>query len=215
MYVSIASLDWNQVEQTPRGEVYEVCDADEEGWALFMESEAPETKCGKMEWIDGRIAIVEFPSRERGDLVGAFVRCVTQNISLDAYLHPSVGGSTPRHLPYHEADLSYGPTSQGGGTLPPGIQWRDWDTLKLEIGYSRGWGHGPGATYKLYMVLHRDGHLPLDVSTRVEAPHTVVKLNSRLLLGLAPRARLPRQPPVPVGLFIDLYEILELTRARF
>ncbi|KAG2818212.1 hypothetical protein PC116_g17017 [Phytophthora cactorum] len=53
----IASL----VYRTARGQVYEVCEIE---WNEFMESEAPESKRGKMEWIDGEIVLVELGTTE-------------------------------------------------------------------------------------------------------------------------------------------------------
>ncbi|KAG2783941.1 hypothetical protein Pcac1_g6238 [Phytophthora cactorum] len=59
----IASL----VYRTARGQVYEVCEIE---WNEFMESEAPESKRGKMEWIDGEIVLVELGTTEYGIFVG-------------------------------------------------------------------------------------------------------------------------------------------------
>ncbi|EGZ11389.1 hypothetical protein PHYSODRAFT_404903, partial [Phytophthora sojae] len=93
----------------------------------------------------------------------------------------------------------------------------------VEIGYTRGWGLRPGqldwkadqwaaipgVNYKLHGVLHRGRHLPRQDPIPILQPHTIVTLDSRLLLGLAPRVRLPTQPPIPARIPIDLYAILE------
>ncbi|KAE8996512.1 hypothetical protein PR003_g19946 [Phytophthora rubi] len=239
----IAALDWDRVKQTPRGEVYEVCVADEEDWKLFADSDAAESKCCKMEWIEGKVVIVELSSRTQQDFVAALSRYMWRNDTVQAHLHFSQAARTPPHLRQLEPDLCCGPLPQCGGILPPGIRWEDWDTLKIEIGYSRGWSHRPGqldwkanewakipgvnyilcvkvedrlasATYKLYTVLHHNRRLPIEIPIRIEAPRTVVKFDSRLLLGLAPRERLPAQPPVPARVAIDLYAILEYARVR-
>ncbi|KAE8909556.1 hypothetical protein PF005_g9842 [Phytophthora fragariae] len=237
---AIASLDWDRVEQTPRGEVYEVCNADEEDWKLFLDSEAPETECGKMELIEGKIVIVEFPSVERGAFMGAFSRFLTHDAVIDTYMRPRPAVRTQNY----EADLSFAPTPQTGAALPRGLRWTQWHTLRIEIGYSRGWGHRRGqldwkanrwatipgvnyvicvavedgltsATYKLYRVPRQNDRLHDQDPISIEAPRTTVILDSQVLLGMSPRARLPTQPPVPARLAIDLYATLEYARVGF
>ncbi|KAE9027887.1 hypothetical protein PR001_g11873 [Phytophthora rubi] len=204
---AIASLDWDRVEQTPRGEVYEVCNADEEDWKLFLDSEAPETECGKMELIEGKIVIVEFPSVERGAFMGAFSRFLTHDAVIDTYMRPRPAVRTQNY----EADLSFAPTPQTGAALPRGLRWTQWHTLRIEIGYSRGWGHRRGqldwkanrwatipgvnyvicvavedglasATYKLYRVPRQNDRLHDQDPISIEAPRTTVILDSQVLL---------------------------------
>ncbi|EGZ10815.1 hypothetical protein PHYSODRAFT_337587 [Phytophthora sojae] len=57
-------LDWDQVMQTPRGQVVPVYKATEAEWDAYVYSELQKLNSTSMEWIDGEIFIVERPSYE-------------------------------------------------------------------------------------------------------------------------------------------------------
>ncbi|KAG6961574.1 hypothetical protein JG687_00007635 [Phytophthora cactorum] len=198
----IASL----VYRTARGQVYEVCEIE---WNEFMESEAPESKRGKMEWIDGEIVLVELGTTEYGIFVGTLASYFFLTTMMFARTIDLIWATV--RLP----------------NLPSGWRWCQWQTLKVEVGHLRQWGNDRGqldwkanewatipgvnyilyvavedhmasATNKLYTVVRTNQRLPVQNPIPIEAPQTVVKFDSRLLLGLTPRAQLPTRPPFPV-----------------
>ncbi|RLN32220.1 hypothetical protein BBJ28_00005179 [Nothophytophthora sp. Chile5] len=235
----LASLDWKQVLETPRGHAVYVCDAFETDWNAFVEREDQKLKSTHMEWIDGKIYIVELPSPEHEHYIGAFHEVILlSNPVVHTYLtfHGQMCVSTRRgYLP----DESVGPSGQVlGVTLPHGLhRLRDWHTLKLEVGFSRRWGHSDGqldwkadvwtrfpgvryvlcvavedelvsASYKLHRVEHEARRLPHQDPVPIVAPQTVVTFDSRLLLGLQAGDALSGGFPDPLA--VDLYAVLEM-----
>ncbi|RLN32211.1 hypothetical protein BBJ28_00005184 [Nothophytophthora sp. Chile5] len=229
--------------ETPRGHVVYVCDASEADWNAFVEDEGQEIKSTPMEWIDGKIYIVELPSPEHESYRCAFHNLFLRDRVVDAYM-ASHGGSYVATLRRYEPDDSFGPTREvTGAVLPPGLQrFGDWHTLKVEVGHWRRWSHSKGqldwkanewttfpgvryvlcvavedelagASYKLHRVEHEARRFPHQDPVPIVAPQTVVTFDSRLLLGLQPGDALPDGFPDP--LVVDLYAVLVRARHGF
>ncbi|RLN57439.1 hypothetical protein BBJ28_00005142 [Nothophytophthora sp. Chile5] len=136
------------VLETPRGHAVYACDASETDWNAFVEDEAQEIKSTHMEWIGGKIYIVELSSPEHESYRCAFLLefCLRDRV-VDRYLI-SWGQSyvDVQTRPRYEPDQSFGPTREViGAVLPPGLPhfWA-WHTLKVEVGHRRRWRHSDG-----------------------------------------------------------------------
>ncbi|RLN57443.1 hypothetical protein BBJ28_00005146 [Nothophytophthora sp. Chile5] len=242
----IEELHWDQVLQAPRGHAVYVCDAFETDWNAFVGSEDQKLKSAHMEWIDGKIFIVELPSLEHDSYSATFLlEFFMRDRVVDTYMAPHGPSYVDvQTRPRYEPDQSFGPTRQvTGAILPPGLhRFGDWHTLKLEVGFSRRWGHSEGhldwkadewtrfpgvryvlcvaveerlvgASYKLHRVEHEGRRLPHQDPVPIVAPQTVVTFDSRLLLGLQPGDALPGGFPDPH--VVDLYVVLQKARRDF
>ncbi|OWZ04527.1 hypothetical protein PHMEG_00023551 [Phytophthora megakarya] len=208
-------------------------------WNAFVRNESQQAmKSTHMEWCDGNILIVEFPSREHSIFCTEFDMSINANDHFRRHLNTyrdAYVETTDRRL---EPDASFGPRI---APLPAGIQeYGDWHTLKVEVGCSRRWGDSPGqldwkanqwttfpgvryvlcvavwprlarAEYKLYMVQGLNIRLDPQAPIPVVNPTPVV-FDSRALLGLEPLDVLP--PGFADTFTIDLYEVLTEARER-
>lgn len=128
-------------------------------------------------------------------------------------------------------------TTPLGGVLPAGVtNWGDFTTLKVEVGVSRTWGHQaghldwkadqwatfPGVKYvlcvatdedlsfcqfKLHSVTTVGAALPPIAPINVVAPQTVVRMETRRLLGLLAIAP-PLPSTIPPFVDLDLYQVM-------
>ncbi|KAK1941219.1 hypothetical protein P3T76_007085 [Phytophthora citrophthora] len=204
-----------------------VCKATLEEWITYQEAENQELRSSRMEWVDGEIIIVELPSGEHGDFVGAFDTEVISQPVVRRYLkshRDAYVSNRPPRQPRYEADDSFGPRPRTGSRLPIGLtNFRDWRTLVLEVGYSRGWGTQRGyldwkvrkwsrvrgvrfvvcvavtenlatAEYKLYTVLADTNRLPDLAPQPIVAPSAEIRFDARELLGLEPGDPIPQDP---------------------
>ncbi|KAH9129021.1 hypothetical protein LEN26_001085 [Aphanomyces euteiches] len=99
----LLSLDWKLVEkELEEGMVY-LGDASLSDWEAFVTTKDQQLKSKNMEWIDGKIFIVELPSQEHATYVGRLVVAIldaahTQEDfvknSLDAYIQPVSAASS-------------------------------------------------------------------------------------------------------------------------
>ncbi|KAG3111381.1 hypothetical protein PI124_g9551 [Phytophthora idaei] len=154
-----------------------------------MESEAQESKRGKMEWIDGEIVLVELGTTEYGIFVGTFASYFFDNDDVRTYLL-----SLGKGVVLGTIDLIWATVRLPN--LPSGWRWCQWQTLKVEVGHLRQWGCDrgqldwkanewatiPGVNYILYVAV--EDHM----ASATNKLYTVVRTNQRL----------PIQNPIPI-----------------
>lgn len=135
---AIATLCSNHELTLPEGTTIRVCEATEDEWNAFIESEDHELKSIHLAWSDGQVFIVELPSPERGLFCSVFNRSFLHDDIVDDHLNSYMTAFVRTTQPRLEADLSYGPLA---GPLPGELQsyWQ-WHTLKVEVGLTRRWG---------------------------------------------------------------------------
>ncbi|KAG7375979.1 hypothetical protein PHYPSEUDO_014763 [Phytophthora pseudosyringae] len=142
---TLAELDLSRASQIPRESV---CDATLAEWSAFQQTDGQELRSSYMEWIEGKIYIVELPSVEHDGYAIEFHNLIFTHPAVDSYLRghsTSSQPNRPENETKYEADASYGPKSRVGSVLPQDVaSFIDWRTLVLEVGYSRKWGTSPG-----------------------------------------------------------------------
>ncbi|KAG9407616.1 hypothetical protein AC1031_002334 [Aphanomyces cochlioides] len=214
----IKSLDWKLVEkELEKGMVY-LGDASLSDWEAFVTSEDQQLKSKNMEWIDGKIFIVELPSQKHETYAGNYFLTL-----LDAYqtnirrLEPDLCLITRRVLAQPPYNVQ----------MPPGLDdWGNFHSVKWEVAWSKSWAnldwkanqwamvdtvvyiicikldpHNP--SYKVHHVVHHGVQLPEMIPLPIAPPNTVIQLDSRLVLQLPATSPLP--PNFPPQLDIDLY----------
>ncbi|KAH9089477.1 hypothetical protein LEN26_019125 [Aphanomyces euteiches] len=208
----IESLDWKLVEkELEKGMVY-LGDASLSDWEAFVTSEDQQLKSKNMEWIDGKIFIVELPSREHARYGNYEYQTNIRRLEPDLCLIPRRVLEQP---PYNVQ-------------LPPGLNdWNNFHTVKWEVAWSKSWGnldwkanqwaimvptlvyiicikldrHNP--SYKVHHVVQHGVPLPQMIPLPIASPNTIIQLDSRLVLQLPATSPLP--PNFPPQLDIDLY----------
>ncbi|EGZ22726.1 hypothetical protein PHYSODRAFT_330465 [Phytophthora sojae] len=215
---AIATLCSNHELTLPEGTTIRVCEATEDEWNAFIESEDHELKSIHLAWSDGQVFIVELPSPERGLFCSVFNRSFLHDDIVDDHLNSYMTAFVRTTQPRLEADLSYGPLA---GPLPGELQsyWQ-WHTLKAKrwstfVGVRYVlcvaiWPTLTRAEYKLYTVQDLGVTFSDQDSIVVAAPATLVAFESRALLGLQQGGELPRGFPDRVT--VDLYQVLRRAR---
>ncbi|KAE9040148.1 hypothetical protein PR002_g5105 [Phytophthora rubi] len=244
---AIRRLDWDAVEilrddddEAP-AEV-EVCEASLDDWDRYVRSESQAMKSRFMEWRDDRIWIVELVTDIHEGAVRRFDTMIGVGTGNSAGTHLKGRLAAHAHTPpaglagsrRWEADCSYGPSNTVvGAVLPNGLNWRDFYTVKVEIGVSQKWPklNAKAAIWRQYpglqyIVLIRlsprlrvrqyrseqrvNGQFPVNDDRIDIVQGTVLNFDAHLLLGLPGDADLPHgfQDPVTV----DLLDIVEYAR---
>ncbi|CAK4581559.1 unnamed protein product [Aphanomyces euteiches] len=228
----IKSLNWKLVEkELEKGMVY-LGDASLSDWEAFVTSEDQQLKSKNMEWIDGKIFIVELPSREHARYVGelfATIRDATHTrsdfvmTSLDEY-QTNIRRLEPDLCLIPRQVLEQPPYNV---QLPPGLDdWGNFHTVKCEVAWSQSWANldwkanqwamvdtvvyiicikldRHNSSYKVDHVVQHGVQLPEMIPLPIAPPNTVIQLDSRLVLQLPATSPLP--PNFPPQLDIDLY----------
>ncbi|KAE8889810.1 hypothetical protein PF005_g12658 [Phytophthora fragariae] len=245
---AIRRLDWDEIKTAQLRDddaaPVEVCEASLDDWERYVRSESQALKSRFMEWRGSRIWIVELPTSIHGEAVGRFhimMLVGTGNVmgkdlmgSLAAYAHERPAGLAGEQL--WEPDCSFGPNDTVvGAVLPNGLLWRDFYTVKVEIGVCQGWSglnakaaiwrQYPGVQYIVlirlspslrvcqYRLEQRENGQFRDNEERMDIVNgSVLNFDAHLLLGLPGDANLPHgfQDPVTV----DLFDIVEYARPR-
>ncbi|KAF4139257.1 hypothetical protein GN958_ATG11617 [Phytophthora infestans] len=125
-----------------------VCEATEDEWNAFADSEDPIVRLNYLEWFPdtGDIHIVEFADAPHDAYVSAFEN-VTSFGELHVYrwLKGYLAAKNSQGRRWC-SDLSYGPReTTPGSVLPRGIPiFADFRTIKVEVGVSQQWGMAQG-----------------------------------------------------------------------
>ncbi|KAG9401570.1 hypothetical protein AC1031_009440 [Aphanomyces cochlioides] len=208
---SIKTLDLDLVdEMLQTGKVY-LRDASLSDWEAFVASEDQELRSTNMEWIDGKIFIVELSSLPHQ--TGSAYQTNILRLEPDLCLLPRrVLGQPPYNV-----------------QLPLGVDWGDFHTVKIEVAWYQTWDdldwkanqwatvgtvvyiicikldrpNLVNCSYKVHRVVHHGVNLPAMAPLPVVAPNTVIHLDSRLVLQLPVSSPLP--PNFPPQLDIDLF----------
>ncbi|KAG7383401.1 hypothetical protein PHYPSEUDO_003717 [Phytophthora pseudosyringae] len=142
---TLAALDLSRAPQIPRESV---CAAALAEWSAFQQTDDQELRSSYMEWIEGKIYIVELPSVEHAYYAHEFSNSVVTQPAVDSYLRgyaTAYQPNRPQNQTRYEADASYGPKSRVGSALPHDVAgFIDWRTLVLEVGCLRKWGTSRG-----------------------------------------------------------------------
>ncbi|KAF0684540.1 hypothetical protein As57867_023387, partial [Aphanomyces stellatus] len=196
-----------------------VCDASLEDWKRYVKSDQQALLSRAMAWNHGKIYIVELPGGIHDTFSGLLEFAVLSATGTgDEHLisHKSVFVDNLAHI---EPDSSFGPAPGFGATLPHGLTWMEYHTLKVEVGVAKGWpqldakavqwSQFPGVEYILLIRLSPalvDTKLPAMVATPIMNPTNVV-LDSRRLLGLPALAPIPAHFTTP-NLTLDFWSHL-------
>ncbi|KAG9401546.1 hypothetical protein AC1031_009413 [Aphanomyces cochlioides] len=205
---TIQTLDLKLVDEIlQKGKVY-LQDASLSDWEAFVTSEDQQLKSKNMEWIDGKIYIVELPSlphKMYGQRLGVslFLATHTQECFLSV-----AGAAYQTNIRRLEPDLCLLPHPILGQPsynvqLPPGVDRGDFHTVKIETWDDLDWKANQWATvgtvvyiisikldrpnlvncsYKVHRVVHNGVNLPAMAPLPIAAPNTVIHLDSRLVL---------------------------------
>ncbi|KAG9415683.1 hypothetical protein AC1031_000067 [Aphanomyces cochlioides] len=217
---AVNKLDLRKVQQSLEAEdrshldpgVF-VCNATLEDWNLYVESENQALISRAMEWNDGKIYIVELPSRLHENVARIFDLAIMRATGTASY------AADRRRI---EPDCSFGPRKNlPGAVLPANMKWRDFNTLKVEIGVSKmwpaldqkalEWATFPGVQYILCIYIAPTTNIRQyklhDVAVEIVNPTNIV-LNSHRLLGLPQDHDLPDGSHGP-DLTINLFDIVQ------
>jgi len=125
-----------------------VCEATEDEWNAFADSEDPIVRLNYLEWFPDteEIHIIEFADAPHENYISEFEKGTSfaeQHVRrwIKGYM-AAKNSQGRRWCP----DLSYGPREDTPGSmLPPGVPiFADFRTIKVEIGVSQQWGMAPG-----------------------------------------------------------------------
>ncbi|KAF0687258.1 Aste57867_20977 [Aphanomyces stellatus] len=207
-----------------------VCDASLEDWKRYVKSEQQALLSRAMAWNHGKIYIVELPGGIHDNFSG-FLDFAVLSATRTGDEHLQSRRSTyVDNLAHIEPDSSFGPAPGFGATLPHGLTWMEYHTLKVEVGVAKGWpqldakavqwSQFPGVEYillirlspalrvfqyKLHSVV--GGAIVPMVATPIMNPTNVV-LDSRRLLGLPALVPIPAHFTAP-NLTIDLFPLVQ------
>ncbi|KAF0699885.1 Aste57867_9569 [Aphanomyces stellatus] len=138
------TLDLKLVDKKlQKGNVY-LRDASLSDWEAFVTSEDQQLKSKNMERMEGKIFIVELPSREHEDYIqelSAVLRAATHTATNFLMISGAAYQTNFRRL---EPDLCVVPRRVLGQPpynvqLPPGVNWNDFQTVKWEVAWSKTW----------------------------------------------------------------------------
>ncbi|KAI9907948.1 hypothetical protein PsorP6_003112 [Peronosclerospora sorghi] len=131
------------------GTLFELCAATRDDWNRYVQSENQALGSRWMAWWDDKVFIVDLPTALHEVLFDAVRRAITEATGtgvthLACYGATYIGDNVT--LPDDiraiianlEPDCSFGPDP--GAVLPPGFMWEEFQTLKVEVGVSQGWG---------------------------------------------------------------------------
>ncbi|KAH9103537.1 hypothetical protein LEN26_008757 [Aphanomyces euteiches] len=195
---TIQALDLDLVDEILQtGKVY-FRDASLSDWKAFVATEDQQVRSTNMEWMDGKIFIVGLSTQTTKKFL---------EVSLAAY---------QTNILRLEPDLCLLPDPELGQPpynvqLPPGVDWGDFHTVKIEVAWYRTWEESQPlgrpnlvhCSYKVHRVVHHDVNLPAIDPLPISSPNTVIHLDSRLVLQLPASSPLP--PKFPPQLDIDLF----------
>lgn len=146
---ALNALDWEQVGRQLKDAPVYVCDATEDEWGAFVDCDYQVLRSNFMFWHNGKILIIELPSRHHEDLVDAVSAVIKSAGTVTDYLcdHRAAAGATGGR---NEADSSFGPKPNKviplGASAPKElVGWGDFQTLKVEVGVSQTWGNAVGS----------------------------------------------------------------------
>ncbi|KAF0720417.1 Aste57867_347 [Aphanomyces stellatus] len=207
-----------------------VCDASLEDWKRYVKSEQQALLSRAMAWNHGKIYIVELPGKIHDKISRSLDFAVLSATGTGEEHLLSCGSAFVDNLAHIEPDSSFGPAPGFGATLPHGLTWMEYHTLKVEVGVAKGWpqldakavqwSQFPGVEYillirlspalrvyqyKLHSVV--GGAIVPMVATPIMNPTNVV-LDSRRLLGLPALAPIPAHFTAP-NLTIDLFPLVQ------
>ncbi|CAK4566656.1 unnamed protein product [Aphanomyces euteiches] len=233
----IKSLDWKLVEkELEKGMVY-LGDASLSDWEAFVTSEDQQLKSKNMEWIDGKIFIVELPSREHARYVARLVIAINNATNTECDFVMTSGDEYQANIRRLEPDVCLIPLQvleqpPYNVQLPPGLDdWGNFHTVKWEVAWSQRWADldwkanqwavvdtvvyiicikldRHNSSFKVHHVVQHNVELPEVIPLPIAPPNTVIHLDSRLVLQLPATSPLP--PNFPPQLDIDLYAPLTL-----
>ncbi|KAH7464665.1 uncharacterized protein KRP23_12403 [Phytophthora ramorum] len=155
MNAALRRRDWDEVRNSmlcngadhDGAEPVEVCTASVDDWSRYVRSSYHSTKRKFMEWLVGRIWIVEYPSTLHGCAVGSFI--VAMGGATGTW-DDHLAGCTASHNKEPpaglagealvEQDCAFGPHCNVGAVLPRGVAgWLEYQTVKVEVGVFQGW----------------------------------------------------------------------------
>ncbi|CAK4518205.1 unnamed protein product, partial [Aphanomyces euteiches] len=141
---TIKTLDLKLVDKKLQKGKFYLRDASLSDWEAFVTSEDQQLKSKNMEWIDGKIFIVELPSRQHETYVqrlsfGLFIATHTQDDFLE--ISGAAYQTNARRLEPDLCLLSRRVLGQPpyNVQLPPGVDWEDFHTVKWEVAWSKTW----------------------------------------------------------------------------
>ncbi|OQR87359.1 hypothetical protein THRCLA_10468 [Thraustotheca clavata] len=144
------------------------------------------------------IYTVESRSRLHEDLVREFYICM--GIATHSYDNYLIFGRTLYVEGFNllPSDCSFRPSSKVGAILPPSLKPCYFDTIKVEIGVTRGWNllNAKVRQYKLFPVVDGviEGYNPVDTPPIDILNPTLIFLDSRRVLAL--RDNVPRMQSI-------------------
>jgi len=230
-----AALEVAVAQPPPATGTLRVCQATEEEWNAFADSDGHVVRPNFLEWFAdaGEIHMIEFVGTPHGTYVGAFADGTSfsrRNVKRWLKSHMAATNSQGRR---YCPDLSYGPfRDTPGSVLPPGVPtFDDFRTVKVEVGVSQPWGSAqgqldhkamsvwavmPGVEYVLCVKFDPDfgnaEYKLYDVQvTPLEqlAPRPIVAPRTVIQLDGRRLLGIPGRMPLPVGfpatLSVDLY----------
>ncbi|ETW01472.1 hypothetical protein H310_06983 [Aphanomyces invadans] len=196
-----------------------VCEVSLADWTRYVKCEHHVLMSRAMAWHDGKIYIVELPGWIHESFSRSLDFAVISATGTGEEHLLSCGSTYVDALAPIEPDSSFGPARGFGATLPHGMTWGEYHTLKVEVGVTRGWpclderamqwSAFPGVEYillirlspdlqvhqyKLHAVV--DGTIVPTVAIPIVNPTNVV-LESRRLLGLPALAPIPAHFTAP------------------
>lgn len=137
----IKNLDWIQVKESLKNEQpFFLCDAPLEEWNYYVESESQQFKSKFMMWLDGKIYIEDLPSDTHESFSRLFDRAMSVATGTD-FQHLMAFGDAYVQIanPQLEPDCAFGPDRTMGIAPPQGFRWKEYHTLKVEIGVHQPW----------------------------------------------------------------------------
>ncbi|KAG7377801.1 hypothetical protein PHYPSEUDO_010954 [Phytophthora pseudosyringae] len=138
---TLAALDLSRASQVPRESV---CDATLAEWSAFQQTDGQALRSSYMEWIEGKIYIVELPSVEHDYYAHEFHNLIVIQPAVLNYLRGHSTSSQPKRPEdetKYEPDASYGPKSRVGLSCCMSRKFVEWHTV---VDYARKWGNSPG-----------------------------------------------------------------------
>ncbi|KAJ8524858.1 hypothetical protein ON010_g16258 [Phytophthora cinnamomi] len=210
----------------PEGTTIRVCEATEEDWDAFVESEDQELRSIHMVWSDDEIFIVELPSPQHGSCCSAFIESSCAMTSLtttcrNICVHPKSETrsryelwTTIRPFACRSTRVLAMAQSQGRNwafsSLGDDVGQFNWKanrwTTFVGVRYVVVWLNLTRVEHKLHTVQGLGIALPDQDPTPVAAPATLVAFGTRVLLELQSGVTPPRGFPDPVT--IDLFHVL-------
>ncbi|KAF0723165.1 hypothetical protein AaE_009895, partial [Aphanomyces astaci] len=142
---TIDLLDWDLVDkQLQKGKAYFLRDATLSEWEAYVTTEDQQLKSKNMEWIDGKLFIVELPSRPHERYIARLIIAANAATHTGLRFLDIAGAAYQTNIRRLEPDVCLMPRRvleqpPYNVQLPPGVNWIDFHTVKFEVGWFQSW----------------------------------------------------------------------------